>query len=130
MIFKQVFRVAFVALIWKQYKAAIISTLLLIVYLLLVKNIHADILLAKTQSGTQAHIGLSIVIKWLAYALGVLAYLGFHIVRGLRPRKKTRQEKAKEASLAVTTGDANDPFSAILERKKLRSKADFLDGKD
>ena len=128
MIFKQAFRIAFVALIWKQYKAAIISTLLLIIYLLLVKNIHADILLAKTQSNEVANIGLSIAYKWLAYGLGIASYLGFHIIRSLRPSKKDLKDTAKQANKDALI-DENDPFSSIRERKKLRSRADFLDGK-
>lgn len=128
MIFKQAFRIAFVALIWKQYKAGILSTLLLIIYLLLVKNIHADILLAKTQSNEATSIGLSIAYKWLAYGLGVTSYFGFHIIRGLRPSKKTLKEVAKQANEIALT-DENDPFSTIRERGKLRSRADFLDGK-
>jgi hypothetical protein len=127
--FKQVFRVAFVTLIWKQYKAAILSTLLLVVYLLLVKNIHADILLAKTQSGASANIGISIALKWLAYAVGVVCYLCFHIFRGLKPKPQTLKDKAKEANIAAND-DNDDPFASIRERKVLRSRADFLDGKD
>lgn len=127
MIFKQAFRVAFVALIWKQYKAAIMSTALLIMYLLLVKNIHADILLTKTQSAIQTDIGMSIALKWLAYTLGVLIYIGFHALRGGKRNNKTLKEKAKEANIEAVT-DEDDPFAAIRERKVLRSRADFLDG--
>lgn len=129
MIFKQVFRIAFIALIWKQYKGAIISTLLLLLYLLLVKNIHADILLAKTQSGQASSIGVSIVYKWLAYGLGVIAYLGFHVIRSLKPSKPDLKELAKQANMEAMD-DENDPFAAIRKRETLRSRADFLDGKD
>lgn len=129
MIFKQAFRVAFVALIWKQYKASIISTLLLIAYLFLVKNIHADILLANTQTGATTNIGLNIAYKWLAYAVGVVAYLAFHIIRSLRPNKQTLKNKAKQANVEAN-GDESDPFAAIRDRKTLRSRADFLDGKN
>jgi len=134
MIFKQAFRVAFVALIWKQYKGAIISTVLLIIYLLLVKNIHADILLANTEAGgANSRLGLLILYKWLAYALGVLCYLAFHIIRGLRPSpkalNKSLKEKAKQANVDAQE-DEDDPFAAIRKRKHLRSRADFLEGKD
>jgi hypothetical protein len=127
--FKQVFRVAFVTLVWKQYKAAILSTLLLVVYLLLVKKINADMLLAKTQSGTAANIGLSIALKWLAYTIGIVIYVSFHTFRGLRPKPQTLKDKAKEANI-VASEDEDDPFASIRERKVLRSRADFLDGKD
>lgn len=129
MIFKQAFRVAFVALIWKQYKAAIISTVLLIFYLLLVKNIHSDILLANTQTNTTTNIGWYIAYKWLAYGVGVIAYFGFHIVRSLRPSKQNLKDKAKLANIDAID-DEGDPFAAIRDRKTLRSRADFLDGKE
>lgn len=132
MIFKQVFRIAFVALIWKQYKAVIISTLLLFGYLFLVGSIHADFLthteLQKDTSGS----GLSFLYKWLAFAVGVGIYFLFHYLRGRKSNKANKSGrivKGKEDGLP-TEGDKDDPFAAIRERKELRSRADFLDGKE
>ncbi len=129
MVFKQVFRVAFVALIWKQYKALIISTLLLIAFILLVGNVHEDYLTHSQLQEDSAGNGLSFIYKWIAYAFGVGAYFLFHFLRGLRPTKQTLKEKAKEANISAKD-DNEDPFAAIRERKRLRSRADFLDGKD
>jgi len=138
MIFKQVFRIAFVTLIWKQYKAVIVSTLLLFGYLFLVSSVHGDYLthteLQKDTSGS----GLSFLYKWLAFAVGTGAYFLFHYLRG---RAKSRADKPTGAVLKAksknsnksskqVSNDQDDPFSAIRQRKKLRSKADFLEGKD
>jgi len=133
MIFKQVFRIAFVTLIWKQYKAVIVSTFLLFIYLFLVSSVHADFLthaeLQKDASGS----GLSFLYKWLAFSIGVAAYFLFHYLRG-RPKKKAKQtdtvakKNAKEESNSPNLDD--DPFAAIRERRRLRSRADFLDGKE
>lgn len=124
MIFKQAFRVAFVALIWKQYKATIISTLLLIIFLFIVSNIHQDYLAAVQPEDIDR---ATFVYKWLAYAGGVLAYFLFHIVRGrLKPKEETTKDKIAESKELTNTDE--DPFSAIRERKTLRSRADFLIG--
>lgn len=129
MIFKQAFRLAFVALIWKQYKAVIISTIALFIYLFLVSSIHSDFLthseLQKDASGS----GLSFVYKWLAFALGVSGYFLFHFLRGKKDVKKVAKRHSKTASQASDL-DEDDPFAAIRERSELRSRADFLEGKD
>lgn len=130
MVFKQIFRVAFVALIWKQYKALIISSCLLIAFLLLVSNVHDDYLThSQLQSDKTVSTGLSFVYKWIAYAIGLGAYFIFHFLRGLKPTKQNLEEKAKEANIVAKT-DEQDPFAAIRNKKKLRSRADFLDGKE
>lgn len=138
MIFKQVFRVAFVALIWKQYKAVIISTLLLFGYLFLVGSIHADFLTHTELQNDTSGSGLSFLYKWLAFALGTGVYFLFHYFRGRAKRKtenptggllRSKTKKPSKTSQQVSN-DEDDPFAAIRERKKLRSKADFLEGKD
>lgn len=138
MIFKQVFRIAFVTLIWKQYKAVIISTLLLFGYLFLVSSIHADYLTHTELQNDTSGTGLSFLYKWLAFAVGTGAYFLFHYARGRAKSKadkqtggllKTKAKKSNKTS-QQTNIDEDDPFSAIREREKLRSKADFLEGKD
>lgn len=126
MIFKQVFRVAFVALIWKQYKASIISTLLLFLYLFIVSSVHKDYL---TAVGPDAIDKLSFVYKWAAFIAGFVIFFAFHMIRGrLKASKPSAQEKITESKGLSNTHD--DPFSAIRKRKKLRSRADFLIDED
>ncbi len=122
MIFKQAFRIAFVALIWKQYKAAIISTLLLFVYLFVVSSIHQDYLAAV---GIEKVNKLSFIYKWLAFIVGFVVFFGFHMVRG-RIKTKTLSTEQKIAESKDLTDSDDDPFAAIREREKLRSRADFL----
>ncbi len=129
MIFKQAFRLAFVALIWKQYKAVIISTLLLFIYLFLVSSIHSDFLTHTELQNDASSSGLSFVYKWLAFALGVAVYFLFHFLRGRKASKKTAEPASKNVS-ATSDSDEDDPFASIRERKELRSRADFLEGKD
>ena len=134
MIFKQIFRVAFIALIWKQYKALIVSTVLLVTYLLLVGSIHDDYLthsqLQKDPSGSGASngmsSGMSFVYKWAAYSLGVLLYFGFHAIRQPSSPQENLPERARQANKDAKH-DLDDPFAAIREREKLRSRADFIE---
>jgi len=129
MIFKQVFRLAFITLIWKQYKAVIISTLLLFLYLFLVSNIHSDFLTHTELQNDTSGSGLSFVYKWLAFALGVTAYFLFHFVRGKKTKSKSTKVPFKGTEAAPEL-DEDDPFANIRERKELRSRADFIEGKD
>jgi len=122
MIFKQAFRVAFVALIWKQYKAAIISTLLLFAFIFVVGNVHEDYL---TAVGPENIDQKTFIYKWLAYVSGIAIYLGFHVLRArVKPKNMSDKEKIQESKELETGGD--DPFAQIRARKKLRSRADFL----
>ena len=134
MIFKQVFRIAFVTLIWKQYKHLIVSTFLLFAYLFLVSSIHSDFLTHTVLKEDKSGSGVSFVYKWLAFAVGVGAYFFYHNVRArlIAKRKSTTKtgaspKKMSDVSQAI---DPDDPFAEIRERKKLRSRSDFLEGKD
>jgi len=113
MVFKQIFRIAFVALIWKQYKGLIISTALLIAFLVLVGSVHSDYLTHSQLQDDTSSSGLSFIYKWIAYGTGIAVYFGFHAVR-------------EQANIDAKV-DQDDPFSAIRERKTLRSRADFIE---
>ena len=124
MIFKQAFRVAFIALVWKQYKAVIVSTLLLLAYLFIVSSIHKDYLAAV---GPDDINQVTFVYKWLAYIIGLIIYFGFHSAyRRFGSKKASANEKISQSKELTDTDQ--DPFAAIRERKTLRSRADFLIG--
>lgn len=123
--FKQAFRIAFIALIWKQYKTSLVSTAILLVYLYLVGSIHADYL-THASLQNEGTVGItSFVLKWLALALGVTVYAVFHLIR--TKQKTTRSNKhERTAERDDTIKSTNDPFNEIRKRKKLRGPADFL----
>jgi len=128
--FKQVFRVAFVTLIWKQYKHIIVSTLILFAFLFLVGNIHSDFLKHAELQGDKSGLGLSFVYKWLAFAGAVGLYFVYHFMRTRQTDNKTGEKSKKRGvksknTQTVEEGD-DDPFDKIRSRKKLRSRADFL----
>lgn len=126
MVFKQIFRVAFITLIWKQYKGLIISSLLLIAYLLMVGSVHDDYLTHAKLQKDSATTGISFIYKWLAYGLGILIYFAFHFFNGLRANKKDLNQKAVQANKDAKNDDS-DPFAAIRDMDKLRSRADFIE---
>ena len=82
--FNNLLRLTFVSYIWKRYRRLIVSTLLLFAYYWLVGKLHGDYILyseltAKdaTENATpssQAHLGYSFIIKWLALILGGVIY--------------------------------------------------------
>lgn len=128
MVFKQVFRLAFVTLIWKQYKGVILSTLILFGYLFLVSGVHADFLKNAELQKDATNLGVTFVFKWLAFAAGVFVYFLFHLLRG-RSKKSQKAEPQKILSAKeAAKQDEDDPFSAIRTRKRLRSRGDFIGG--
>lgn len=131
--FKQAFRFAFVALIWKQYKAVIVSTLLLFAYMFLVSNLHSDYLNHLKLQEQSTSSGLSFVYKWLAYLAAIFIYFLFHWWRSKaeKSKKDSKTSNRKDKKVMLDKIDPNDdPFADIRKRKTLRSRADFIDGKD
>ena len=126
MVFKQIFRVAFVALIWKQYKGFIISTVLLIAYLFLVGSVHQDYLTHSQLQDDTSSSGLSFIYKWAAYTLGILVYFGFHALKKARTAPEDLSVKARQANKEAKN-NLDDPFAAIREKKTLKSRADFIE---
>lgn len=125
MAFKQIFRVAFVALVWKQYKAVIVSTLLLFLYLYLVGSVHADFLEHARLNSDKANLGLSFIYKWAAFGCGVVGYFAYHYFRP-KPKDVSKERQKQIEQELAELDDEDDPFAAIRKRKTLRSRADFL----
>lgn len=121
MIFKQAFRWAFIVIVWKQYKANIVSSLLLVAYLFIVSRIHQDYL---TAVGSDNIEQVSFLYKWLAWILGIGIYFLYHLIRGrIRPKKQSTKEKIEKSKELIKS---DDPFAEIRDRKTLRSRSDFL----
>ena len=126
MIFKQVFRIAFITLIWKNYKAWIVSSILLLLSFFLIGRIHSDLLQYWELQQDTSQTAASIIYKWLAYIGSVLIYCLYHF---FRPKKtvKNQKDKRKELEHELThLSPDDDPFNEIRNRKTLRSKSDFI----
>lgn len=130
MVFKQIFRIAFVTLIWKQYKAWIISTALLLLSLYLIGRIHADFLQHWTLQNDTSQTGQSFLYKWLAYFGSVALYFVYHYFRQKNTTTsshKKNKEKQKELTKELENlPDSEDPFAVIRNRENLRTRSDFI----
>jgi len=129
--FKQIFRIAFVGLIWKQYKSVIISTTVLFAYLWLVGSVHEDYLNYAELQNDKSLAGRSFLLKWAALSSGVLLYIAFHFLfRGSRKQENTTEfrdsNNSKKSNKHLSKKkDSPDPFAAIREKNKLRTRAEI-----
>lgn len=135
--FKQIFRITFVTLVWKQYKSAITSTLLLFAFLWLVGNVHQDYLVYATEQNNEGLVGRSFLYKWIALVSGVLFYLSYHWLRstGSKTVKEVQSKNGYFTNGNSSTGKTNsfpdndqgdDPFTELRNKGKLRSRAEIL----
>jgi len=130
--FKQIFRIAFISLIWKQYKAIIISTVVLFAYLWLIGSVHTDYLSYAELQEDKSLAGRSFLLKWAALSSGVLLYIAYHVLRGSRNRRNSASNQGNALSGTLvnrTNEDSNsnnpDPFAEIRHKKKLRTRAEI-----
>lgn len=140
--FKQIFRITFVTLIWKQYKRLIVSTLLLFAFLWLAGNVHEDYLVYATNQNDEGLVGRSFLYKWIALVSGVLVYLSYHWLGNGSSNKsgesqssngyfsKGKSSKAKIDSFPNSEQSDDDPFAELRKKHKLRSRAEMLVDKD
>lgn len=126
--FKNLLHLTLLTLLWKRYKRLIISTLILFVYFWLVGKLHEDYVDYVELNENQQFLALSFLLKWLAFTFGAVIYLLLNvlIIRGNRPT--SAQTGAADSSSTDSKPKAKDadPFAQIRQRKKLRSRADFL----
>lgn len=130
--FKQLFRLTVVTYVWKRYKAIIVSTVILFVFFWLVGQLHQDYLSYGNLNKDTQHIGLSFVIKWVAFIVGFIIYVFFNSWHAKRASQSSNlpQDSVSTAPLAGDTSNLgvkdNDPFDEIRKKDKLRSKADMV----
>ena len=135
--FKQIFRITFVTLVWKQYKSAIVSTLLLFAFLWLAGNVHEDYLVYAAEQNDEGLVGRSFLYKWIALVSGVLIYLSYHWLRSASSKtvKESRPNNGYFSKGSGSNGKTNsladndqgdDPFAELRNKDKLRSRAEIL----
>lgn len=141
-------------LLWRQYKFLIVSLVLLIVVIFIVGQVHNDYIDYANTSNENANVGLSFIIKWLAWVGAVVAFfVSNHLVNKKKEREKAQAPSStlqkilafkankksalkgekeslnKQTNDNTSTSDQNsqqDPFAQIREKQKLRSMGDFL----
>lgn len=135
--FKNLFRLTVIGYLWKRYKAFIVSTLLLLLYFWVVGQVHDDYVSYANLNADKEFIGLSFIVKWIAFAVGCLVYFilntwYFSIGKPQDDLKKEpfrlfRQNEAHQQSTGLENSvNEIDPFDTIRKKTKLRSKADLI----
>ena len=130
--FNRLLKLTIAGLLWNRYGSMILSTVLLFLYFWIVSLIHQDYLDYLALQESSGGVGLSFILKWLAYIAGVIAYWLFNSFVIKRTARKRGGEKLEtggastDARKPAGSSKGEDPFDAIRHREKLRSKADLL----
>ena len=121
--FKQVFRLTFLALIWKRYRRGILFTAVLLLFFWLVNFAHSEYLsFAKLQEQTE-NIGLSFFIKWTSLVFGLIIYL---LAIVWQPSRSVDTKPKKKIIAASVDANEPDPFAAIREKERLRTRTEIM----
>lgn len=143
---KNIFRLTVIGYVWKRYKTLIISTLTLFVYFWIVSLLHGDFVGYIELNDDKQYLAMSFIIKWLAFAAGLMAYLFINSRYGRKEHEKPESKNkladsfssgktkekfsshaaAKNAPSDDSRQSSADPFDRIRQRDKLRSRADFI----
>ena len=96
-------------LLWKRYKFLIVSLLMTIICMVIIGQVHADYIAFQNIKGDTTFLGMSFVIKWLAWMAVFVAFLGANHAYNT---KKEREDMIKEKG--------NSALSRILSRRFLK----------
>ncbi|MFT7130710.1 MAG: hypothetical protein ACI89U_002837 [Gammaproteobacteria bacterium] len=138
----QLIKLIAASFIWKKYKRTLLTAACLFVYLWLVGFIHNDYLSYREAEGNASNLGFSFVIKWLAWIVGIAVFVFYDSLKKRKENSIGEKGKRKEGDrqslglrkkyssgpdTSVNKGPVaeKDPFAAIREKKKLRSKGDI-----
>nr|WP_136252116.1 hypothetical protein [Ningiella ruwaisensis] len=136
-------------LLWRKYKFLLVSLIALIVFVLIVGQVHQDYLAYAAQSDN-ASVGWSFILKWLVWIIAIFAFFLLNnwynkrkqsqadksdknsaLARILSFKKQTneneRESRVKAGDLTdKNTAEKSDPFAHLRQKDKLRSYADLI----
>ena len=133
--FKNIFRLTALGFLWNRYRLMIVSTSVLFLYFWVVSALHSDFVEFTHLDNDTEHLGMSFLVKWLAFILGFALYITIN-----SRDRKSRQAKTQGKSGTNNQSDQlhsdypeqqsgdgeKDPFDVIRNKDKLRSTADFV----
>ena len=117
---KNIVRLSALGFIWARYKTVIIAACALFGYFWLVASLHRDYLEFAHLNDDISNIGLSFILKWLAFIVGVIIYLMFN------GRNRQPKPVAIDPTPTPAEQENKDPFDNIRHKDKLRSAADLV----
>ncbi|MBC3767871.1 hypothetical protein [Neptunicella marina] len=115
-------KLTLVHLLWRNYKSAILTTLIAIICILVVSFVHADYVAYAKNLSNDNTLGLSFIIKWLCYISISLIWF-ILCFRPYKSQKSTNTSKHPPDD-SVDKIQTDDPFYAISKMGKLKSRAD------
>lgn len=113
----------------------ILSALVLFAYFWVVDMIHEDYLNYLDLRGESTSAGLSFLVKWLAFALGITIYWMFNSYARKKYDKKSgqltdtgasRNKPGKSSNGGTGMEGRDDPFDEIRRKGRLRSRGDLI----
>jgi len=121
---------AFIAIAWKKYSTTIISTVVVLVYFFVVSKLHEDFVNYSSLVLDNQYLGISFVVKWIAWLFGAILYLfmGFSYFNKSQIKRTFNNitiHSSKTDKERIQKHESN-PFEEISKRGKLRSKSDFI----
>ena len=123
---KNILRITLISYIWQRYKIIIVSTLLLFVYFWLIDKLHQDFISYSHLISSDKNLGLSFLLKWFCLLIGVVVYFFLNSRRyKLGKHQKKASNMPGDSADRPATPNKADPFQAIREKARLRSKADI-----
>ncbi|WP_041521807.1 hypothetical protein [Gilvimarinus agarilyticus] len=122
---------ALATVIWKRYRRPIVSTLILFISYFFIAMVHGDYVSWATTTAEHQHLWISFVLKWLALIGVTLLYYWYNsrAIAHIDKQDETEAErhtskKSRRPQTPPPESDAPDPFAAIRQKDKLRSRAD------
>jgi len=129
--FSQLLKILAASFIWKKYKSTILPAACLFLYLWLVGIIHEDYLSYREIDGGAGGLGLSFIIKWFAWIMGIAIFFFYDNFERNKVKNPSRKSEKKQSTASENLSKnpnekpKTDPFAAIRDKKTLRSKADI-----
>jgi len=121
---------AFIAIAWKKYSTTIISTAVVLVYFFVVSKLHEDFVNYSSLVLDNQYLGVSFVIKWIAWLFGAIFYLfiGFSYFNKSQIKRAFNNVTIHSSKMDKEhiQKHESDPFEEISKRGRLRSKSDFI----
>jgi len=122
---KQLVKYTVAAVIWKRYRALIIATIVLFIYFWLVGKIHGDFIAYSKLRASSEDLGLSFVIKWFLFGVGLVCYLACVFWRTGEPASDKSQTDTQSTGVEPSPSNI-DSFANVRNKKNLRSKSDII----
>jgi len=143
-------------LLWRRYKFLLVSLITLVIFMIIVGQVHQDYLRYNEIQNEPNYVGISFAVKWLVWFVSVAVFLtANHFYNKYKQAQKDAEQQSNNSALSKlikrmkpssanasanlngksdlscehdgnVKTDPSDPFSALRTKQKLRSYADVI----